>query len=96
MEPFATINTQNVLISCSIGFISKDSDGINPEKALELGRKQQVQLGGNIPTAILERTLKVKSLATLRKNVTEIQCLLMHSNISATLLYLHKEKITLK
>ena len=71
MEPFDKIDAQNILISFSTGFISKDGDDINPEKAPELGRKLQVKLNGNIPTATLERKLKVKSLAALRKNVTE-------------------------
>ena len=70
-EPFDKINAQNIVISFSTRFISKDGDGINPEKALELGRKLQVQFDGNIPTATLERKLKVKSSAALRKNVTE-------------------------
>ena len=60
MEPFGKINAQNILISFSTGFISKDGDGINPEI-----------LDGNIPTATLERKLKVKLLAALRKNVTK-------------------------
>ena len=34
MEPFGKINAQNILISFSTGFISKDGDVINPEKAL--------------------------------------------------------------
>ena len=67
MEPFDKINAQNILTSFSTGFISKDGDGINHEKALELGRELQVQIDGNIPTATLWRTLKVKSLAALRK-----------------------------
>ena len=71
MEQFDKITAQNILISFSNGFISKDGDGINPEKALELGRKMQVQLDNNIQTATLERKLKVRSLAALRKNVTE-------------------------
>ena len=71
MDPHDKINAQNILISFSTGFISKDGDGINPEKALELERKLQVKLDGNIPTATLERKLKVKSLAALRRNVTE-------------------------
>ena len=70
MEPFDKIKAQNIL-SFSTGFISKDGDGINPEKDLESGRKLQVQLDSNIPTATLARKLKVKSLAALRKNVTE-------------------------
>ena len=71
-EPFDKINAQNILISISTGFVSKDDDGINPEIALESGRKLQVQLHGNIPTATLERKLKVKSLlAALRKNIIE-------------------------
>ena len=68
MEPFDKINAQNIPISFSTGFISKDGDGINPEKAPELGRKLQVQLDGHIPIATLERKLKVKSSAALRKN----------------------------
>ena len=71
MERFDKINAQNILISFSTEFVSKDGDGINPEKTLELGRKLQVQLHGNIPKSTLERKLKVKSLAALRKNVTE-------------------------
>ena len=41
-EPLDKINAQNILISCSAIFISKYGDGINLEKALELGRKLQV------------------------------------------------------
>ena len=70
MEPFDKINAQNILMSFSTGFISQEGDGINPEKSLELGRKLQVQLDGNIPTATLERKVKVNSSAGLRKNVT--------------------------
>ena len=71
MEPFDKINAQNIFVSFSTGFISKDGDSINPEKALESGRKLQVQLDGNIPTATLERKLKVKSLAALRQYITK-------------------------
>ena len=38
MEPFDKINAQNILISFSTGFISRDGDGINPEKSLESGK----------------------------------------------------------
>ena len=69
MEPFDKINAQNILISFLTGFITKDDDGINLEKALESGRKLQIQLDGNIPTAILERKLKVKSVR--EKSCTE-------------------------
>ena len=70
---------------------------VQTEKALESGRKLQVQLDGNIATATLERKLKVKSLAALRKTLQKMpQRLLMYSNISTALLYLLKEKITLK
>ena len=41
-EPLDKINAQNILISFSAIFISKYGDGINPEKALELGKKLQV------------------------------------------------------
>ena len=41
-EPLDKINAQNILISFSAIFISKYGDGINLEKALELGRKLQV------------------------------------------------------
>ena len=70
MKPFDKINAQNILMSFSTGFISQKGDGMNAEKSLELGRKLQVQLDGNIPTATLERKLKVKSSARLRENVT--------------------------
>ena len=66
MEPFDKINAQNILISFLTGLITKDDDGINSEKALESGRKLQVQLDGNIPTAILERKLKEKEKITLK------------------------------
>ena len=66
MEPFDKINAQNILISFLTGFITKDDDVINSEKALESGRKLQEQLDGNIPTAILERKLKEKEKITLK------------------------------
>ena len=70
---------------------------VQTEKALESGRKLQVQLDGNIATATLERKLKVKSLAALRKTLQKMpHRLLTYSNISTALLYLLKEKITLK
>ena len=54
MEPFEKINAQNILIFFLIGFTSKDGDGINPERALELGRKLQVRLDGKHPNSKIE------------------------------------------
>ena len=68
MQPFDGSNTENILIPFSTGFISKNGDGINPEKAREVGRKIQLKLDGKVPTETLERKMKVKSLAELRKN----------------------------
>ena len=39
MQPFDGSNAENILISFSTGFISKNDDGINSEKAREVGRK---------------------------------------------------------
>ena len=44
MQPFDGSNAENILISFSTGFISKNDDGINPEKAREVGRKIQLSL----------------------------------------------------
>lgn len=54
MEPFENINAQNILTSFLSGFISKGGNGINPEKALALGRELQVQLDGKHPNSKIE------------------------------------------
>ena len=69
MQPFDGSHSEDTLISFSTGFFSKDNDGINPEKALEVGKNIQVKLDGKIPTATIEHKLMVQSLAKLRKNV---------------------------
>ena len=44
MESLDKINAQNILISFSTGFISRDGDGINPEKSFDSGKNCKYSL----------------------------------------------------
>lgn len=51
MVPFDETCDQRVLISLSTGFYSKGKDGINPQRAIEIGDNIQQQLDGNFTSA---------------------------------------------
>ena len=71
MAPFSSEGHPNMLVSFSTGFVSNLGDGINPERAINIGRELQVQLDNMPPSTKLPTTAKVKSLAFLRKNMKE-------------------------
>ena len=52
MQPFDESHCKETLISFSTGFISKSNDGINPEKAEEIGKHIQKNLDGKPPIKI--------------------------------------------
>ena len=70
MKPFDGSNAESILLSFSTGFISKSGDGINPEKACEVGREIQSKLDGKAASDRLEKKSKIKSLVELRKHNT--------------------------
>ena len=67
-EPFDT--NEGKLQSLSSGLTATDSDGINPDKAEEVGMKIQMQLDGlNAVEASIKRSDHIKSLADLKPGI---------------------------
>ena len=68
MQPFNEQTPKELLFSTS--FISRKGDGVNPGETADVGNKIQKKLDGKVPSTIVERKSKVKSLANLRKLVS--------------------------
>ena len=70
MQPFSEQTPKEFLVSFLTGFISRKGDGVNPEETIDVGNTIQKKLDAKVPSTTVERKLKVKSLANLRRLVS--------------------------
>ena len=68
-NPFEELRNPDILVSFSSGLISRGNDGINPEKAMEVGLQIQTNHDGHNYSVTMHTKDKVKPLSTLQKAV---------------------------
>ena len=70
MQPFNEQRPKEFFVSFSTTFITRKTDGVNPEETIEVGNTIQKTLDRKVPSTTVERKSKVKSLSNLRKLVS--------------------------
>ena len=66
-NPFNHDRDNQLLVSFSTGFTSTANDGVNAERAAEVGREMQKKMDAQPVTSTVEVKFKVQALSSLRK-----------------------------